>query len=101
MAENYLIIGRGPAGITVAENIRSSNNKGEMGQRTYFKGDKHSEYVMITTREGAIVGAVVYGLPKIGMKLKDVIEKQRVIPDLEKFIAQKEGRLDMLLKILS
>ena len=56
---------------------------------------------MITTREGAIVGAVVCGLPKIGMKLKDVIEKQRVIPDLEKFIAQKEGRLDMLLKILS
>ena len=101
MAENYLIIGRGPAGITAAENIRSSDNKGEMGQRTYFKGDKHSEYVMITTREGVIVGAVVCGLPKISLKLKEQIEKQIVIPNLEKFITQKEGQLDMLLKILA
>ena len=31
MAENYLIIGRGPAGITAAENIRSSDNKGRNG----------------------------------------------------------------------
>ena len=73
----------------------------EMGQRTYFKGDNPGEYVMITTREGVIVGAVVCGLPKMSMKLKDVIENQRVIPDLEKFITQKEGKLDTLLKILS
>src|SRR3989338_1846824 len=30
MAGNYLIIGSGPAGITAAENIRSSDNKGEI-----------------------------------------------------------------------
>jgi len=73
----------------------------EMGQRTYFKGDNPREYVMITTREGVIVGAVVCGLPKIGLKLKEQIEKQKVIPDLEKFIKQKEGKLDTLLKVLS
>ena len=73
----------------------------EMGQRTYFKGDNPREYVMITTREGVIVGAVVCGLPKIGLKLKEQIEKQKVIPDLEKFIKQKEGKLDTLLKILA
>src|SRR3989339_718045 len=73
----------------------------EMGQRTYFKGDNPREYVMITTREGVIVGAVVCGLPKTSLKLKEMIEKQIVIPDLEKFITQKEGKLDTLLKILS
>jgi len=73
----------------------------EMGQKTYFKGDNPREYVMITTREGVIVGAVVCGLPKIGLKLKEQIEKQKVIPDLEKFIKQKEGKLDTLLKVLS
>ena len=72
----------------------------ETGQRTYFKEDNPREYVMITTKEGVIVGAVVCGLPKVSMKLKEVIERQKVIPDLEKFIAQKEGQLDMLLKIL-
>ena len=73
----------------------------EMGQRTYFKGDNPREYVMITTREGVIVGAVVCGLPKTSLKLREQIEKQRVIPDLEKFITQKEGKLDTLLKILA
>ena len=73
----------------------------EMGQRTYFKGDNPREYVMITTREGVIVGAVVCGLPKIGLKLKEQIEKQKVIPNLEKFITLKEGKLDTLLKVLS
>jgi len=73
----------------------------EMGQRTCFKGDNPREYVMITTREGVIVGAVVCGLPKISLKLKEQIEKQKVIPDLEKFITQKEGKLDTLLKVLS
>ena len=73
----------------------------EMGQRTYFKGDNPREYVMITTREGVIVGAVVCGLPKISLKLKEQIETQKVIPDLEKFITQKEGKLDTLLMILS
>ncbi len=73
----------------------------EMGQRTYFKGDNPREYVIITTREGVVVGAVVCGLPKASLKLKEMIEKQIVIPDLEKFITQKEGKLDTLLKILS
>ena len=73
----------------------------EMGQRTSFKGDNPREYVMITTREGVIVGAVVCGLPKISLKLKEQIETQKVIPDLEKFITQKEGKLDTLLMILS
>ena len=73
----------------------------EMGQRTYFKGDNPREYVMITTREGVIAGAVVCGLPKTSLKLREQIEKQRVIPDLEKFITQKEGKLDTLLKILA
>jgi nitrite reductase (NADH) large subunit len=73
----------------------------EMGQRTYFKGDNPREYVMITTREGVIVGAVVCGLQKISLKLKEQIEKQIVIPNLEKFITQKEGKLDTLLKILA
>src|SRR3990172_11816990 len=73
----------------------------EMGQRTYFKGDNPREYVMITTREGVIVGAVVCGLPKTSLKLREQIEKQRVIPDLEKFITQKEDKLDALLKILA
>ena len=72
----------------------------ETGQRTYFKEDNPREYVMITTKEGVIVGAVVCGLPKVSMKLKEVIERQKVIPDLEKFIAQKEGQLDMILKML-
>lgn len=73
----------------------------EMGQRTCFKGDNPREYVMITTREGFIVGAVVCGLPKISLKLKEQIEKQKVIPDLEKFITLKEDKLDRLLKMLS
>lgn len=73
----------------------------EMGQRNCFKGDNPREYVMITTREGVIVGAVVCGLPKISLKLKEQIEKQKVIPNLEKFITQKEGKLDTLLKVLS
>jgi nitrite reductase (NADH) large subunit len=73
----------------------------EMGQRTYFKGDNPCEYVMITAREGVIVGAIVCGLPKVSLKLKEAIEKKIVIPNLEKFIAQKEGKLDTLLKILS
>ncbi|MEK7789751.1 MAG: FAD-dependent oxidoreductase [Planctomycetota bacterium] len=73
----------------------------EMGQRTYFKGDNPREYVMITTREGVVVGAVVCGLPKISLKLKEQIENRKVIPDLEKFITQKEGKLDTLLKVLS
>ena len=30
MAENYLIIGSGPAGITAAENVRNLDNKGEI-----------------------------------------------------------------------
>ena len=73
----------------------------EMGQRTCFKGDNPREYVMITTREGVVVGAVVCGLPKISLKLKEQIEKQKLIPNLEKFITQKEGKLDTLLKALS
>src|SRR3989339_1134331 len=73
----------------------------EMGQRTYFKGDNPREYVMITTREGVIVGAVVCGLPKTSLKLREQIEKHKVIPDLEKFITQKEDKLDALLKILA
>jgi len=73
----------------------------EMGQRTCFKGDNPREYVMITTREGVVVGAVVCGLPKISLKLKEQIEKRKVIPNLEKFITQKEGKLDTLLKVLS
>ena len=73
----------------------------EMGQRTYFKGDNPREYVIITTREGVVVGAVVCGLPKASLKLKEMIEKQIVIPDLEKFITQKEDKLDALLKILA
>ncbi|HHT9138633.1 MAG TPA: NAD(P)/FAD-dependent oxidoreductase [Candidatus Wunengus sp. YC60] len=73
----------------------------EMGRRTYFKGDNPREYAMITTKEGVIAGAVVCGLPKISMKLKEVIERQKVIPNLEKFVSQKEGQLDMLLKILA
>lgn len=73
----------------------------EMGQRTYFKWDNPCEYVMITAREGVIVGAIVCGLPKGSLKLKGAIEKKTVIPNLEKFIAQKEGKLDTLLKILS
>jgi len=73
----------------------------EMGQRTYFKGDNTREYVMITTTEGVIGGAVVCGLPKVSLKLKEHIEKQIVIPNLEKFITQKEDKLDTLLKILS
>lgn len=73
----------------------------EMGQRTCFKGDNPREYVMITTREGFIVGAVVCGLPKISLKLKEQIEKQKVIPALEKFITLKEDKLDRLLKVLS
>ena len=73
----------------------------EMGQRTYFKGDNPCEYVMITAREGVIVGAIVCGLPKVSLKLKEQIEKQKVIPNLEKFITLKEGKLDTLLKVLS
>ncbi|HHT9145796.1 MAG TPA: NAD(P)/FAD-dependent oxidoreductase [Candidatus Wunengus sp. YC61] len=73
----------------------------EMGQRTCFKGDNPREYVMITTREGVIVGAVVCGLPKVSLKLKEQIEEQKVIPGLEEFITQKEGKLDTLLKVLS
>lgn len=73
----------------------------EMGQRTCFKGDNPREYVMITTRKGVVVGAVVCGLPKVSLKLKEQIEEQKVIPGLEKFITQKEGKLDTLLKVLS
>ena len=91
MAENYLIIGRGPAGLTVAENIRSSNNKGEMGRGLAFKGDKHSEYVMITTRGRSIVRCRRLRIAKIGKKLKDVIEKQRVIPDWKSLLRKKKG----------
>ena len=47
------------------------------------------------------MGAVVCGLPKISLKLKEQIENRKVIPDLEKFITQKEGKLDTLLKVLS
>lgn len=72
----------------------------EMGQRTYFKGNNATEYAMVTSREGIIVGAVVCGLPKVSLTLREQIEKQIVIPDLEKFITQKEGTLDTLLKII-
>ena len=71
------------------------------GQRTFFKSDNPKEYVMATSKEGVIVGAVVCGLSKFIPKLKEVIEKQKVIPDLEKIIAEKEGQLDILQKILS
>ena len=43
MAENYLIIGRGPKRYYCGENIRSSNNKGRNGAGLTLKGDKHSE----------------------------------------------------------
>ena len=71
------------------------------GQRTFFKSDNPKEYVMVTSKEGVIVGAVVCGLSKFIPKLKEVIEKQKIIPDLEKIIPEKEGQLDILQKILS
>ena len=37
MAENYLIVGSGPAGITAAENIRNLDNKGEI---TVISGER-------------------------------------------------------------
>ena len=43
---------------------------------------------MITTREGAVWVPSFYGLPKDRYEIKDVIEKPRVIPDLEKLCAK-------------
>lgn len=73
----------------------------EGGLRVYFKGDNPREYILITVKEGVVVGAVVCGLPMVILKLKDTIEKQKVIPNLEKLIEQKEGALDAFLKILT
>ena len=73
----------------------------EGGQRVYFKGDNPKEYIMVTVKEGVVVGVVVCGLSMLSIKLQEVIEKQRMIQNLEKLILQKENPLDALLKILA
>src|SRR5574337_190562 len=64
------------------------------GLRVYFKGDNPKEYILITMKDEVIVGAVICGLPMIILKLKDAIEKQKVIPNLEKLIDRKSTRLN-------
>jgi len=81
--------------------IGCGNTMIETAQRAHFKGDSLGEYVMITAKAGVIVGAVVCGLPKVSLKLKEAIERQKAFPELEKLTAQKDGQLHALLKILS
>lgn len=80
--------------------IGIGNLQVEGGKRDYFKGKTPGEYIMITTKEGRIIGAVVCGRYKIAVKLKETIEKQREISALNKLITEKEKSIEDLSKIL-
>lgn len=72
----------------------------ERGVRTYFKGSNPREYVLLTAKERIVVGGVICGLPKIALKLKEAIEKQKEIPNIEKLLTHEENPLDTLSEII-
>ncbi|MCF6150526.1 MAG: FAD-dependent oxidoreductase [Candidatus Kuenenia sp.] len=79
--------------------LGTGNLQVEGGKRDYFKGGNPKEYIMITMKEGRIIGAVVCGRNKITSKLKEAIEKQREISVPDKLITQEEKSVDDLSKI--
>jgi len=79
--------------------IGTGNLRMKGGKRNYFKGKTPKEYVMVTTKEGRVVGAVVCGRHKITVKLKDSIEKQSDFSNMDKLIDQEEKSIEDLSKL--
>ncbi|MBM4055401.1 MAG: hypothetical protein FJ264_12200 [Planctomycetes bacterium] len=80
--------------------LGTGNLQVEGGKRDYFKGDTPKEYIMITTKEGRIIGAVICGRHKITVKLKESIEKQRKTSIPDALLTMEGKNIDDLSKIL-
>lgn len=73
----------------------------EGGVRIYFKADDPKEYIMITAKEGVIVGAVVCGLSRFVAKVKGFIEDRKTVGGLKEWATRQTWPLEVFQKIIA